>query len=440
MNNPRAKLFVLLCTALLLSQIAGCPVTPGDGTGDGDSNDVTSVTMDQTALEGLDVVITAIPVFYDASLEAGDDLIAFGTGNLTGVAYVVPSENPTAATEIQGNYDSAGFAIAGKKILLSDEDSDLVVFDTVTDTVAQFADGEFYLDRIPSDEGDDLFSPIRASGNLALIRNNANEVDDGMALKLVDVSAAVPTVTPLENPPVNVYQIWIDADEQVAVAQGGRSFFIYDLTSTATAPREIDLSNSDGIGQGTTFAYDNGRILYFAASNTDNVRLLNLTTETAAVLAEEPARRNPGVAMAGGKLAYFLDRDAYDAYSNTDPALPDVFAEIYRSAIGLPPATAITEGGIGGADPDTVDLPWFAYGSDLAIPPTGDWIFISGNEEVNRFVEYIQVSTGNQFAAWPLPGVDNFYIPGTDVTASASVVAFKTGDHEQTILAYIELP
>ena len=428
---------------LLAALNTGCPQPMGDDPNDpnGVGSTPTEVTMDDTALAGLNVVLTEIPVFYDASLEVGNDLIAFGTGNLNGVAYVVPSEDPTVATAVPGTYASSGFAIAGAKILLADADESLAIYDSANETTETFADGVFFLDSVPGDDGDDYLSPIKTSDMLALTRNRASEVDDGAMLKLVDCSGVTAVVTPLVNPAANPSQIWIDAVDSIAIARAGQAFYIYDLTNLAAAPRAIDLSSRGGIGQGTRFAYDDGHILYYANSVTENLRLLTVAGETIALLDELPAQRDYGVAMAGGKFAYFLDRSGeFDEYSETDRDRPDVFAELQRSAIGLTPATAVTVGGIPGADPADVNLPWFAYGSDAAIPPRGDWIFLSGNEEVTVQVEYLQVSIGNAFAAFPLPDNPGFYIPATDVAASSSLVGFKTGVYQTTVLGWIVLP
>jgi hypothetical protein len=395
-----------------------------DGLLPGDSNNPTTGSGAITAETALKVTQTQIPVRFDASLTIGDDLVAFGTGNFTGVGYVIPSTIPAEATAVPGDYRNAGFAVAGKKLLLFDDEFQLSIYDTTAKTTVPIALAEVFLAPLPGREGLEELSPVVADGLLAITLSRAGEVTDGRMLKLLDVSGTTPVVTPLQNPSVNIAQVAISNQDRVVIAHGGDQFFIYDINDPNAAPRAIDLANQGGILG--PFVYGSGHILYVAKDSLLNIRLLNVNTAVATALVLNPGNRDLTLALRGGRYAYFLERNAYDTVSS-----------VYRAAVGTPTTTPF-EGGIAGDDPrDNVD-PWAGYGGDIAITPNGNWVFISGDEALDATAEYIQVSTaGTAFKAF---ADGKSFLSGSDVEATDRLVAFKIGAGENTRLAYIQLP
>ena len=133
MSQNFARFGVLALVLLGLCLAGGCPTTGGlVGALLADSNSAgtgSGAIEKETALK---VTQTQIAVRFDASLKVGDDLIAFGTDNFTGVGYVIPSTKPSEATRIAGAYRNAGFAVAGTKLLLFAAQSKLTVYDTAT--------------------------------------------------------------------------------------------------------------------------------------------------------------------------------------------------------------------------------------------------------------------------------------------------------------------
>ena len=441
-----AESVLLVALGVFLAQIAGCPTTTdGDGTVDPndsiDPNDGIVIPDDfdpNEIRDGIVVIDSAIPLLFDGSLEVGTDLIVFGTETTAGVAYVMPSTNPTESIDVPGSalYSSTGFAVTGTKIIMPQTDHGLAVYDTSTAITTSFGAEVVYLDRIPDEESEDMFSPVRADGDYAIIRSDPEETLDGVALRLLDLSGD-PTLTALVNPDEGVYQVAIDATDMIAIAAGADSFWVYDLINPSAAPRHIDLSTGDGIKTGSQFAYDDGYILYFAATVVDNTRLLRVADEVVLTLDEGPGRSTLDIALSGGKFAYFVQRSGeVDEVSNTDLGSSDTFSAIYRCATGLVPLTEAELGGPATGDPRDSDLPWEGFGVDIAIPPRGDWIFLAGNNAVNVETEFLQVSLGGAFVGIP----DGGYVNATDVVANANIVAYKTGVGQSTTLGYAVLP
>ncbi len=414
---------VLVSLGVLGAWISGgCPTqtpeptdgnTPGGGT-DGDGSVDTSVFA---------VTKTDIRVTYDASLKCGDDLIVFGTGTHTGVSYVVPSAHPTAGTPITGEYRSQGFAVAGKKVLLFNDEGRLTVYDTELGGLSEIPLNEITLESLPATDDEDRDSPVVADGQWAVTRNVAGEGDGGNVLKLLDLSSDPPLITPLQNPPVGIFQMAIDSADEVVVTFSGNKFYVYDISQPDLAPQALDLSTQGGIAG--PFAYDAGYILYIANVFPQNMRLVRVSAGTSIVLDTVPAQRLLSLAIKGGKYAYFLDRDAFDTFS-----------VVYRAAVGVvPQATAVT-GGVAG-DPAAHSPSWDGFGDDVAITPDGRWIFISGNQVILDSAEFLQVSDGEHFGHF---ASGTGFLNASDVDASADVVAFKIGRNNDTSLGYIILP
>ncbi len=393
----------------------GTPDVAADGAGPADG-----AIIAQTAL---DVTKTGIPVRFDASLEVGDDLIVFGTGNLTGVGYIVPSAHSTGATFIPGAYRNAGFRVAGKKILLCDDRRQLTVYDAMTHSAIPVPLENVCLTALPNRDQEDRFSPVAVVGALAITVSATDHVADGRALKLVDVSGSDPVVTALVNPPVAVAQIVLDGGDDVVIARGGDQFFIYDATEPAQGPWTIDLSQQGGIAG--PFAYDGGYIVYTSRDAAQNLRVLNAATGETWALGVNPSARDLPVAMCGTRYVCFADRDEND-----------FFSVVQRAIVGTPTGAPV-EGGVPGDDPRDNLQPWAGFGSDVAMAQNGRWIFISGDEAIDLTAEYLQVSTGGAFQAF---ADGKGFLPASDVVANDRLVAFKTGVGESTTLAYIALP
>ena len=420
MKSHRIPLVLIVTTlALLLTPLGGCPAPGGDA----------------NSLSTLPFVKTAIPVRFDASLKVGTDLIVFGPGALTGVSYVVPATHPTAGTAVPGAPRSVGFAVAGKKVAVFDSTGQLSILDAQIPIPLPVAlpTNQILLDTLPTDENEDFLSPVVADGNLLLTRNDVNSI--AHALKVIDLSTL--SGTSLNNLPRSLSvagrQVAISATDQKVVTFAGDSFFVYDLTAPTADPREIDLSEKGGI-QGP-FAFGGTHILYVADTTTDNMRLLSLadTTETPTVLSKNPGNPDRGLAIHGGTFAYFLNRNALDQYASSAVS-SDV---VYRAAFGAVPGTTLSEGGVAGANPADHTPPWAGYGDEVAITPTGSYIFISGNNDIDVNAEFLQVSTGGAFLHF---ADGTGFLNATDVDASATLVGFKTGSGETTTLGYIVLP
>lgn len=422
MSGFWAGRFLSTVLALLGGLLGGCPAQPDAGN---PVNAATSSTVSAAAADTsrFSVVKTDIPVVYDASLECGDDLIVFGTGAHAGVSYIVPSTHPTAATPIPGDYRSQGFAVAGHKVLLFNDEGRLVIYDAASATSTEIPLPQITLDGLPANDDVDRDSPVVADGHWAVTRNASASVDGGCILKLLDLRLDPPQIIPLPNPPADPTQIVISAADHAVVTFGGDQFFIYNIARPASDPQVIDLSAQGGIAG--PFAYDAGYIIYFANASSSNIRLLKVSDGTSLALSPAPAHSLLPVAIKGGKYAYFLNREPFDSSS-----------VVYRAAIGVVPEPTATVPSVPG-DPATHNPPWASFGDDVAITPDGRWIFIAGDQVILESGEFLQASSGGAFGAF---ADGSGFLNASDVDASASLVAFKTGRHDDTRLGYIILP
>jgi hypothetical protein len=425
MKSTRLGLLLAGMVYLGLALIGGCPPTNGDSNQPTDGNDANDANDANTPFDTsiFTVVKTNIAVFRDASLKCGDDLIAFGTGSLNGISYIVPSANPATATAIPGDFRSVGFTLSGKKILMFSANRQLTVYDTQTTTMAQVPLTDVSLESLPTNDEEELESPVIADGALVVTRNVAAEVDDGRVLKLIDVSVDPPVVTALQNPPENVLQMVVSSADHLVITFGDNKFFVYDTEQPTAAPQTIDLALQDGIAG--PFAYDDGYILYLANAIPDNVRLLKLTEGNSITLTPQEAQRLLPLVMRGGKYGYFLDRDAFDIVESD-----------FRVALGVVPQTSATAAGAAG-DPALQTLPWVGFGRDAAFTTDGKYLFISGDGAIDDTSEFLQVSDGGVFGHF----VDGAgFLNAADVDVSATLVGFKIGVNENTKLGYIVLP
>ncbi len=384
-------------------------------------------TGDPTA--GLTVVKTGIEMRHDGGIVAGDDVIVFGTGGFAGVKYMIPSAGDTVAREIPDgdSFVAKSFVVAGKKAALTNNFV-VTIFDTETGTSNTIEESVLRRTNLPGD----LYGPhhMHADGNFIVARSDRS-TDDGLFIKLIDVSDDTPAVTSFAvNPTENdsgVDYVMVDAGTNTVVAAADDSFWLYDISAPEAAPTEFPIA--DGISGETAPQIDGDFILFEDNQAFGNVHVLQISTGTITMLTANPSAHE--MAASGGAFGYFIDADPDDSLGTQA-----------RSAIGtfstIPGAREAAVRDF--IDGSTTNNGAIGYDSTIAITDDGSLAFIAGSQGLGSG-EYLQVSNGGTFSLFPdSSGLDTYGCQGSDVNISSNVVAFKAGENNDVTVGYIMLP
>ncbi len=390
---------------------------PNGGGQDGGGNDGGDL--------GLTVVKTAIALHVQGRIEAGDGIVAYGTGGFAGVDYINVGDTAGRGVTNGANFKAKSFAVCGKKIIF-DENFQLTVFDTTDASSTAIPLTDIRVARTPAsvDEG----GHFQSDGNLVGVMNDAGSVTDGKEVKVIDVSAAAPNVISFDvNPASSPAQIAVDASNPHVAVVANHIFYIYDVANPTTAPVQWDVSGLDGVDNATQMRFSGGYILYHDNAAFGNARLLDTTDGTVVAMTSNPAAQT--LAMAGGKYAYFVNRDAADS-----------FGTVNRSGIGDVPTAAAVLAGDTQITAGTDNNGFVGWGQTAAITPNGAWFFLAGFESIGQ-QEYLMAGTGGAFGLVPDPAdASADGLQASDVSATATTVAFKVGSNNDTTVGYITLP
>lgn len=445
-RNPRTRtigpLLTLAAAALAVGVLPGADCGTGVGT-----LDPTSTTDDPTAstvVSGLTVIHTGIPVHNGARIQAGDDLIAFGDESGSGVDYIIPSAGDTVGRGIPDGdlYNDHSFVVVGTKIVLTQPATlTLTVFDTATGLTTEIPESEIKLSGPPVDPrtGGHIVADGQFVVAISQVQNCCGATDDNRNIKLVDLGADEPVVSSFAVNPENIdngvlaTQVAIDADARQVVAVYWDAFYLYDMDDMSAEPTVFDMSGEGRIGE-SQVVLDDGYILYRDegldnSTGRGNTKVLDTRTATLTTLARNPSAHE--VVADAGRFGYFAWADHSDALVSDN-----------RAGIGtLPGPDALLAEPEVPIDGSTVNNGYYGYGATMSLTPDGLYWFIAGTGSVGSGA-YIQVSTGGSFTTLADPtGQDKQgFCPGTDVHASRTLAAFKTGENTDTYLAYIALP
>ncbi len=407
-----AGLFVFTVLAGADCQNGGIPgvdpnANPPGGGGQGNGGNAPALT----------VVKTNIDLHVQGHIEAGDGIIAYGTGGFSGVDYIEVGDAVGRGVPNGANFKAKSFAVCGKKIIF-DENFQLTVFNTTDRSSSAIA-----LTDIRALD-------FRSDGNLVGVLTDDNAVTDGRQVKVVDVSGAAPNVISFAvNPATTPEQVAVDASNPHVAVLADDIFYIYDVANPAAAPQQWDVSALDGTDSSspTQFQFKNGYIMYHDNAAVSNARLLKTSDGSVVLLAENPAAET--VALNGGKYAYFVNRD-----------IDDHTGTVARSGIGAVPNAGATLAGDTQVSAGTANNGYVGWAETAAITPDGAWYFLAGSESIGQ-QEYLMSSTGGAFSLLPDP--DDATADGvqaSDVSASANTIAFKVGDNNDTKVGYISVP
>jgi len=352
-------------------------------------------------------------VHPQAKILAGDDLIVYGTGQTTGVDYIIPSAGDVAGRGIAdgGSFSSTKFAIAGKKVALVNATTGAItIFNASTGTTA--------LTGVSAPDGTTL---SEGSGNYFA-------VTDGTTVKVINVTNASPSVVTFTNaPPNHAKQISVDGTNKAIAVFSSNTFCLYDITNPSSTLYSFFSIIGADVQLASPFLFNNGKI-FFCNATDSKVFLLNLAG-TGYSMNYGPS--TGGLAMAGNRFGYFFKADSSDAVGeNTRSAIGPVS--------GAPDAVTATVPGVP-IDGSSSAHGYVGFGSTIAITSAGDRYFIAGKGEIGAG-EYLQVSSGGTFTVLPDPSAsDQYGFPASDVSCSSNTVACKGGSGQNTVVSYIIL-
>ncbi len=370
-------------------------------------------------------------------IEAGDDVVVFADPD--GIYYFVPSvsdDETATATEIPNSgalFGTKNWKLAGKKVALVRSTDAVSIFDTRTGALSDIPAGDITLD--PFVQPVEPYRPghMTSDGELIATINDDSEsspVDDGNAIKVIDVSGSTPVVISFPTPEEfqgGFDQVAVDARTRQVAAHGDNPddfVYVFDIDNPTAAPRTFDLFDRDGLRDGIQMRFDGDHLLYRLRFE-DRTALLNLADDSITLFpVNNEFNANSPLALAGASLGYFLaaeDADSILAANGT----------VWRSAIGLvaeapttTPATQLDYVDTSGDEPDFYGE--YGYGSTMAIIPDGTRWFIAGEGVIDANSDLLQMSTGGRFNVFTDPDGDTVTgrVMATDVSCSHNTVAF----------------
>lgn len=409
--------------------------TGGTGTGGGTGSDGGSGgdTGSGGGAATLDVVKTGISVRHDADIEAGDDLIAFGTDSMTGVSYIEPSGNPTSGTAVPDSelYDSSAFAVGGRTIFLAGSNTgslayQVSVFDVDAAVITKtFTAEEIRLNSIPVGAEDP--GNIQADGDYCVVVCDPSSVTDEKIIKVIDVSGDEPALVAMDVDPIDyangVQQVAVDAETKTVVVAADGTFYVYDIDNPTAEPTAI--ASPNGIGD-VQMKMHGGYVIAVDDQSYPQVILVDISGEQ--ILTPTDGLAAFDVAIGEDLYSFYADYDSDDSSGGHQ-----------RTAVATLPQTAYTKVSLDNyIDGSTTNNGLVGFGATMTIPPSGGYVFLAD--------WYLQYSTGDTSFVVPddPEGVDSWGCPAWDVDSSDDVVAFKTSsnrsDNTTTTVGYVLLP
>jgi hypothetical protein len=357
-------------------------------------------------------VVTRCAPRADTLLAAGDDLIAYGTGPNTGVAFVRVGEDKETTFAGGSDCSSKVFAVCGKKLVLVRK-TQVLVYDTEKNVMHEIATTDLCLSRVATSPYGAW--PFAADGMLVATINDVKVVADRRVVKILDVSGDVPVVLALSNPVVPANElggVGIDASTGTIVIGSQKQAVLYTAQAVADAPfRALDLSAHDGIASNCQPIVEGGSILYFDSASSPRFRRVDLGSgaiDTLGML----AKAHRCYSAAGAVVVHATNTGRG---SNRDVAIFDATA----------PRTLAGSGGALG------------QGQSVVVAGNGQ-VFLAGMGEGGvGSGEILEVANGN---AWtPIADATGAPMPAIDVVAGQHLVAFKTGKAQNVTVGYVLL-
>jgi len=451
----RGGSFVSTMAILLLLGGTACtpPSMPGGG-GSGNNNDNGSNSNDNSSngnsnnngdptddIQSLQIIATNANVGSGGEAKAGDDIIAIGTGQGSGVQYLIPSRGDVDPADMSAfeAFVPAGFGVAGNWIIVRNFDGEVFLFDGNTEQLTSIPEADLALFSGAAAPG---LPEFWADGDYIITVADANRVADGSPIKLIDLSTNPPTITSFVDPPIEPVQFRENERWHMAIDAANRQFValvtdfvvIYDMDEPSATPAVTDASGVDGVSNRDQTHLDDGFLISHAHELSGNNReltyMLHLDTSVTTLIDANPSRPRP-MDLESGIFGYFAHES--DADVSTNDTARSVFGTV---ASGNPVITQRNDARTAlGADPEDGIL---GYGCTIAITPDARYRFVAGCGNVS-VAEYLFISTGGPLEVLA-DQLDLDFLglgtPASCVDASNTLAVFRTSQS----VAYIELP
>ncbi len=368
---------------------------------------------------GFNLVVTNIETRIDTSIQAGDDIIVFGTASQKGVHYIKVGDTELRTIPEGETYSSEVFRVCGKKIVLV-KGKGLVLFDTATEKLTPIPQDEIFLYDVRG--GNHQANLLNSDGNLVVAVNNVVKVKDKTVVKVIDVSGDQPNIIPIKNAGYkdsDVSSVAVDAKQGIVAVSSWQQKSLYSAKVAHLANQKaFKLDEYKGVYRNQIYIADDS-ILY--CDNNNKVRLLKLeSSEPIALVDESIGRSGNGFIYRNGRLVISTAKKYGTRFHMAVSDLP----EKPMTLPGTGTKIERTSGGLG-----------MAGCAAIAADKT---VFLAGTPSGGIGVgEHLQILDSNNDKWFPVYNSDGKVITAIDVITSIGLVAFKSADHDRkTTVAY----
>lgn len=364
------------------------------------------------------VVKSGIAVNYRGNVAVGDTIIVYGTGVNNGVDYIKAGDTKGRGIPGSERFSSMHFVASGDKIvLLAPNDFSYHVFDTKNGSMK----------AVPGLKNRGLSRMVASGTFVAMV--TIDEAKNRNKFSVIDVSGSEPNVVVDQEPwsgAIRIDQVAIDSASGNLIVSTGDQIARVLFNTGDTEPIAFNIKEKGGANT-EPMAINGDKVYYFSAeSGQKNLMELNLLDGSVKKLSINPA--TTAVAANGGTVAYFANRDAKDR-SATEARL--VVIKLGGNPLVVVPTDKFIDG-------STKNNGLHGFGNTIAITPDGRRVFISGKDAIGR-TERLQMYDGTTLRVFADAASRPAFMPGTDVVAGSSLVAFKTGENNNTTLAYMRI-
>ena len=360
------------------------------------------------------LVVTDIETRSDTSIQAGDDIVVFGTEYPKGVKYIRVGDEQ--ARDIPGGetYHSMVFRTCGKKIALVKGKGQVVIFDTATDRLTEIPESDIFLYDIRG--GNHRANLMYSDGNLLVTVNNVSKVTDKTIIKVIDVSGDQPMIVPIKNGDYvqsDVSSVTVSARQGIVAVSSAQKHSLF-AAKIAPLARQVtfDLREYRGVNRNQIHLADEA-IVYLDKEG--KVRYLKLGTAEPKALVEER------IGSSGNGFTVRKDRLVIATAKKYGTRYHMAMSDLPAKPRTLPATGDKIEGTSGGLG--------MAGCAAIAIDKT---VFLAGTPSGGIGVgEHLQVLDKENNAWLPVYNQHGKVVTAIDATTSVGLLAFKSADRDR---------
>ncbi|MEM7454145.1 MAG: hypothetical protein AAF456_07295 [Planctomycetota bacterium] len=366
------------------------------------------------------LVMTEIETRDDTTIRVGDELVVFGTGYPAGVHYIKVGDSEPREIPHGETFDSMVFQVCGRKIVLVKRNQ-LFVFDTDSETMTEIPLSEINL--YDARGGIHRANLLNADGNLAVVVNKVVDVQDKIAIKVIDLSGDQPVIIPIKNGPYvdrDVSSVAVDAGQGMVAISSRQQDSLYVAPVVPLADQTVfELGDYKGMGDEQVFIVDDG-IVY--ADGEDMVRHMKLDGSAPMAIIDEPFGRSGN--------GFTVNRDMVVVSTS------EKYGTRFEMAVSeLPSKPALVQG-----TGESIEGTSGALGMAGCATITHDrTVFLAGTPSGGIGVgEHLQVLHRDGGEWLPVVDAQGQVISAIDVVSSVGLLAFKTGGRgKKTTIGYV---